>query len=308
MKSSCAVVGVVIVLAIIVQTASSSAASSRLTSKSLLRTKMASIAAVTHGPVGAAVVVVEGGSVVSLHGQQRFPMQSTYKLLIGMAVLYQVDQGKLNLGQKLQITPVDFPPPADYGPIRDKYPNGRIMTVMELLNPMMSLSDPTACDVLLKLAGGPQRVTEYLRGLGIKNIVVATSEKTMHQNEQVEQYRNWATPDAMANLLCLLQQGKGLSVSSRQLLLNIMIHSETGPNRIKRLLPFGTIVAHKTGSSGTVGGLTRATNDIGLITLPDGKHLAVVVFVSDTRVDAATQEAVIAKIARAAWDCRAGLE
>ena len=77
----------------------------------------------------------------------------------------------------------------------------------------------------------------------------------------------------------------------------------TFPGRIKGLLPARTLVAHKTGSSGTRDGLTRATNDVGLINLPDGNHLAVAVFVSDTQADDATRDAVIAKVARAAWDC-----
>jgi len=115
---------------------------------------------------------------------------------------------------------------------------------------------------------------------------VATTEAAMARGEQV-QYRNWATPDAMVGL---------------------MTASKTGPGRIKGLLPEGTVVAHKTGSSGTVHGLTRATNDVGLVTLPDGKHLAVVVFVSDTKAGEATRDAVIAKIARAAWNDRAALE
>jgi beta-lactamase class A len=72
---------------------------------------------------------------------------------------------------------------------------------------------------------------------------------------------------------------------------------------MKGQLPAGTVVAHKTGSSGMQDGLSRATNDVGLVTLPDGRHLAVAVFVSDTKVDDATRDAVIAKITRAAWDC-----
>ena len=284
------------------------AASSSASSQTLLQVQMASIAAATRGPVGAAVLVVEGGSVVALHGEQRFPMQSTYKLPIGMAVLHQVDLGRLSLNQRVRISPADLPPPPHYSPIRDKYPNGTSMTVSKLLDEMISVSDNTASDILLTLAGGPQRVTAYLRGLGVQNMVVATSEKTMAQNEAVEQYRNWATPSAMADLLRVLQQGSGLSASSRHLLLGLMAGSKTGPHRIKGLLHAGTVVAHKTGSSGTENGFTRATNDVGLVTLPDGKHLAVVVFVSDTRATNAVQEAVIARIARAAWDCRADLE
>jgi len=127
----------------------------------------------------------------------------------------------------------------------------------------------------------------------------------MAQNDEV-QYRNWSTPEAMADLLKKLHEGRGVSTTSRELLLDHMIKTWTFPGRIKGLLPAGTIVAHKTGSSGTKQGLTRATNDVGLITLPNGNHLAVVVFVSDTKADDATRQAVIAKIARAAWDCWTG--
>jgi len=221
-----------------------------------------------------------------------------------MAVLHQVDLGKLSLNQSLQVMPADLYPGS---PLAETYPHGAALTVSTLLTAMMTASDGTASDVLLMRIGGPKQVTAYLRGLGVQNMAVTTSEKTMAENERVEQYRNWATPDAMISLLCLLQQGRGLSPSSRRLLLDLMTRSETGPHRIKGRLPAGTRVAHKTGSSGTVDGVTRATNDAGLITLPDGKHLAIVVFVSDTRVDTATQEAVIAKIARAAWDRRAEL-
>ena len=61
-------------------------------------------------------------------------------------------------------------------------------------------------------------------------------------------------------------------------------------------------MAHKTGTAGTRDGLTRATNDVGLVTLPDGRHLAIAVFVSDSRADEATREGVIAKVSRAVWD------
>lgn len=271
------------------------------------KAQIARIAEATHGPVGAAVLIVEGGKSVSLHGEQRFPMQSVYKLPIAMAVYHQVDLGRLSLTQQIKISPGDLVPPSRGSPIRDKFPQGTTLTVSGLLDAMMSVSDGTASDVLLRLAGGPQAVTAYLRGLGLRNIVVATTEAEMAQNEQV-QYRNWATPDGLASLLGALQQGRGLAPSSRRRLLGLMTASTTGLGRIRGLLPVGTVVAHKTGSSGTVGGVTRATNDIGLVTLPDGRHLVVVVLVSDTRTSSKVQEAVIAKIARAAWDCQAVLE
>jgi beta-lactamase class A len=87
------------------------------------------------------------------------------------------------------------------------------------------------------------------------------------------------------------------------LLLDLMINSRPGPKRIKGLLTAGTVVAHKTGTSATINGVTSATNDIGIITLPDSRQLAIAVFVSDTKADQKTREEVIAKIANAAWKC-----
>jgi beta-lactamase class A len=81
-----------------------------------------------------------------------------------------------------------------------------------------------------------------------------------------------------------------------------MIDSTTGPKRLKGLLPKGTAVAHKTGTGGTQSGSTSATNDIGIIYLPNGNHLAVAVFVSDSSADEKTRESVIARIAKASWD------
>jgi beta-lactamase class A len=81
-----------------------------------------------------------------------------------------------------------------------------------------------------------------------------------------------------------------------------MIESTPGAKRLKGLLPAGAVVAHKTGTSGAQKGITAATNDIGIITLPNGKHLAIAVFVSDSPADEATREGVIAKVAQAVWD------
>lgn len=260
------------------------------------------IAQVTQGPVGAAALLVETGQLVSLNGQQKFPMQSVYKLPIAMAVLHQVDEGILKLDQKVKVLPADLVPRALHSPLRDKFPRGVELSVRELLQFMMVDSDGTACDVLLKLIDGPESATKYLRDLGVEGIVIATSEKEMSQSDDV-QYRNWSTPEAMVGLLKLLQEGRGLSASNRELLIDFMIKTTTFPGRMKGLLPTGTVVAHKTGSSGTKNGLSRATNDVGLITLPNGNHLAVAVFVSDTKADDKTRQTVIAKISRASWDC-----
>ena len=267
-----------------------------------LREQFERISAGARGRAGAAAVLLETGESAAFHPDGRFPMQSVYKMPIGMAVLRDVDRGRLALEQKVIVASGDLVPVALHSPIRDKYPRGGVeLSVRELLRYMVADSDGTACDALLRLAGGPERVTAYLRGLGVNGIVVATSEKEMAASDDV-QYRNWATPKAMVELLAAFQKGRGLSPASRALLMQFMTETGTGPRRLKGLLPAGTVVAHKTGTSGTAKGLTRATNDAGLITLPDGRHLAVAVFVADSKANTDARERVIAEIARAAWD------
>lgn len=268
-----------------------------------LRARMEEIARETGGPVGAAAVIIEGGRVVSFNGGRRFPMQSVYKLPIGMAVLREVDRGRLSLAQKVNVRPEDLVPERLHSPLRDNNPNGATFTLRELIRLMISESDGTASDVLLNLAGGPEKVTAYLRGLGVDGVTVATTERAMAQGDEQVQYRNSATPESMLVLLRALQDGRGLSRAGRSLLLDFMLKSTPGPRRLKGMLPAGTPVAHKTGTSNTVEGVTRATNDVGIVTLPDGRHMAVAVFTSDTKADLDVREGVIAKVARAAWDC-----
>lgn len=266
-----------------------------------LQEQIEQISRTAQGRVGVAATVLETGQSVALNGDEQFPMQSVYKFPIGMAVLAQVDQGKLNLEQRVQVETNDFVSELQHSPIRDENPQGVELSVAELLRYMVSESDGTACDVLLRLIGGPEIVSEYLRNLDINNIIVANTEKEIGQDKSV-QYRNWATPHGTVRLLRKLHEGQGLSESSQALLLQLMSETPTGLKRIKGRLPEETVVAHKTGTSRTVDGITAATNDVGLISLPNGNHMAIAVFVSDSRADDVTREDVIAKVARLLWD------
>jgi beta-lactamase class A len=267
-----------------------------------LQSQLIQLAALAKGHVGVAAIILEAGTTAaSLNPHDRFPMQSVYKLPIGMAVMKQVDEGKIKLDQKVSVRKADFVRAGQASPVRDKYPNGTELTVNELMAWMLKESDGTASDVLMKLAGGAAAVQMYLTDLPVPDLIVLNTEKELGRDSSA-QYRNSATPDAAVALLRALYERRGLSETSQALLLKLMTKSTTGAKRLKGLLPAGTIVAHKTGTSGAEKGITGATNDIGIITLPNGQHLAIAVFVSDSAADEATREAVIAKIAKAVWD------
>lgn len=260
------------------------------------------IARQTEGKLGVFAQIVESGIPLDFHGSDRFPMQSVYKLPIAMAVLHAVDQGKLKLDAPIHVLKSDLIGGRQHSPIRDLHPDGGfILTLRDLLRYTVSESDGSASDVLLRVLGGAPKVQAMLTHLGIHGVQVLDTEKAIGSGNQV-QYRNWAQPVEMVRLLTLLQQGKGLSPASRALLLRDMTETGTGLKRLKGKLPPGTVVAHKTGTSNTVNGITAATNDVGLITLPDGRHLAIAVFVSDSPLSQDTRERAIAACARIAYD------
>ena len=103
----------------------------------------------------------------------------------------------------------------------------------------------------------------------------------------------------------LMHERSPLNRQHTDLLFTWISESPTGLKRLKAQLPPGTAVAHKTGTSGTRNGITAATNDIGLISLPGGRRLAIAVFVTNAKASPETIESVIAKIGKAAYDAAA---
>ena len=265
-----------------------------------LQKQIEQIATAAKGRVGVAAEVLETGESVALNLHEHFPMQSVYKLPIGMAVLAQIDNGKLTLDQMVRVKTSDFVRVGQRSPIRDKNPKGVELSLREILRYAVSESDGTASDVLLRLIG-VDAVSKYLNELGINEIVIKNSEKEIGQDWDT-QYRNWSSPAGSLQLLRSLHERRGLSEASQQLLYKFMIETPTFPTRLKGLLPKTAVVAHKTGSSGTSNGITAAINDIGIVTLPNGNHLAIAVFVSDSPTDLPTRERVIAQITKAIWD------
>lgn len=280
-----------------------------------LEKQIAEIAAAAKGKVGVAAVVLETGEAAFLNADGRYPMQSVYKLPIAMAVMEQVRLGKLDLDEVIGVTKEDMVREGMRSPLRDKSPNGGEYTIRELIRLSLVESDGTASDVLLRLVP-PTDVQSYLTQIGVRDMRVVNTEKEIGKDWQT-QYENWSTPMTSVDLLRWLNSESFVhsavnkdrtthntepTGTSYGILIKFMAESNPGPKRLKGMLPPDAYVAHKTGTGGTQNGITGATNDIGVIVLPNGKRLAIAVFVSDSPADEKTREAVIAKIAKACWD------
>jgi beta-lactamase class A len=268
----------------------------------VLRATITRLATGASARVGVALRVLETNDTLSYHNRQRYPMMSVFKLAIAMQVLHAVDRGHLRLTQQQLLTKADLPGNT-HSPLRDKYPQGNVrVSIQELLTYMVTVSDNKACDILLRLVGGPTKLTAYVRQLGVQPFVAEASEAQMGA-VWANQYRNWSYPSTQVDLLAKVYDHTALSKVNSALLWQLLLDTSVGPKRIKGLLPAGTPVAHRTGTSGTnAEGLSPALNDAGVITLPNGQHVALTVFVADSHVDTATRELLIATIARAVYD------
>ncbi len=272
-----------------------------------LEKQIGDISVDARGEVGAAALLLETGDGAFFNADERFPMQSVYKLPIAMAVLEEVKRGRFDLDEKIGVTREDMVRKGMRSPLRDQNPDGGEFTVRELVRLSIVESDGTASDVLMKMLGETSETQAFLTRIGIFEIKVVDPEKEIGRDWNV-QYRNYATPAASVDLLRWLQVAADTAGADEadespwSVLIKFMAESNPGERRLKGLLPKGAVVAHKTGTSGTQNGLTAASNDVGIITLPNGKHAAVAVFVSDSKGDEKTREAVIARIAQAVWD------
>jgi beta-lactamase class A len=267
-----------------------------------LQQEMRTIAADAHGRVEVACGLPGTALNCDLQPHARPPMQSVFKLPLAMAVLRLAETKGWELDRPVRFLAEDLLPKGSYSPLQDKYPQAGVdVPLRELLRPAVSLSDNAAADVLLRLLGGPAVLTNYVVSLGVEGFQQKDTEGAMHRDQQL-QYRNWFEPAGAVQLLRRLQDRSPLTADHTKLLLGWMAVAPRGKGRIGAMLPPGTVVMHKSGTSDTLDGVTAATNDIGLIELPGGRRLALAVFVTDSRADDETRDAVIARIAKAVYE------
>ncbi|MFD2556682.1 class A beta-lactamase, subclass A2 [Sphingobacterium tabacisoli] len=270
-----------------------------------LRSKIEEVVSDKNAVVGVSIIGNNGKDTLSVNGDRRFPMQSVFKFHIALAVLSEIDKGTFSLHQKIEIGKGDLPAKDSWSPLRDENPEGGSFTIEKLIQYSVSQSDNMACDALIRLVGTPTTVEEYIKKNGINDIQIRFNEEDMQSNWD-NMFQNWTTPKAASETLKLFYENKNnlLSKSSYDFFWKTNKETTTGQNRIRGQLPTETIVAHKTGWSGTnkKTGITAAVNNIGIVFLPNGEYFIISVFVTDSKENMDTNEKIIADIAKATYD------
>jgi beta-lactamase class A/beta-lactamase class A VEB len=254
--------------------------------------------------VGISISGENGNDTLSINGNMHCPTQSAYKMHVGLAMLDKIDRGEFSLDQKIKISKEDLPVDAYWNPLGTDFPDGGDLSVAQLIQYCISHSDNTACDTLIGMVGSPKDVESYFKKNNIQDLQFAYNERTM-QSKWENMFQNWITPNAAVQTLRLFYENKNglLSNSSYSFFWQTMKETSTGVKRLKGLLPEGTAVAHKTGTSGTTDtGLTSATNDWGVVFLPNGHYFIISVLVTNSYESDETNERIIAEVCKVAYD------
>lgn len=296
-----------------------------------LQNELERIAGLAKGKVGVSAVHLESGKTVNLNPREAFPMASTVKVAIAVTLFTKIEKGELSLMTMVDLQPSDLHPGSGTLDVLFAKP-GVQLSVQNLLELMMVISDNSATDILLRLVGGVSAVRARLSALGIQGMSVdrtiielladldgvtlpppgewslgfydrllksQTPEMVKAAEAKLQaDPRDTSTPEAMVNLLNQIHSGKALNPESTALLLGVMERCRGGVARLKGYLPPGTVVAHKTGSLDA-----NATDDVGIITLPDNAgHIAIAVFIGKSSQPLAEREQTIAHLTRSIYD------
>ena len=301
----------------------------RPTPLSTIQSKLDELAAQKVGRVGIAVVDLQTGERVSVNGNERFPMASVVKLAVAATYLSEVDAGRRTLDRKIAL---DEKWRVGSDGIAKLMPHpGVTLSAANLIELMMRVSDNTATDMLVADLGGPSAVQRWLDrnrlagvrmdrtiaqlvldNLGLLLLPGKNAAQTLWDSDKPADelrpsisarfdidLRDTATPLGIADFLQRHDRGALLSKESRGFLIDVMSRCETGADRIPGQLPVGTRVEHKTG---TLGGIS---NDVGIVTLADGRRFVIAVFTRGI-ADGPARAKIIGDVSRAAYDQLAG--
>jgi beta-lactamase class A len=240
------------------------------------------------GRLGVWAIEVGANRSLAWRSGERFPMCSSFKALLAAAVLERVDHGALTLDRRIAYGEADL---LEYAPTTRARVSEGGMSVLDLCEAAVELSDNTAANLLLRLVDGPAGLTTRLRAWGDPATRLDRDEPTLNSSIPGDP-RDTTTPQAMAGSIGRVVLGDVLAPESRARLRVWMIACKTGLAKLRAGLPTGAVVGDKTGNNGH-----DTEGDVAFVEI-GGRTLLVAAYLTLARVDQKAQDAAIAEVAR----------
>lgn len=241
------------------------------------------------GRLGVAVLDTATGAAVAHRADERFALCSTFKFLAAARVLVRVDRGEERLDRRVVFAEKDL---VAYSPMTKERVGATGMTLAELCDAAITLSDNTAGNLLLASFGGPAGLTEFARSLGDKATRLDRWETELNEATPGDR-RDTTTPAAMLENMRRLLLGDTLSAPSREQLIAWLIGNKTGAARLRAGVPRDWRVGDKTGS-----GDHGAANDIAILWPPDRAPVLIAAYFAESSISPEDRNAVLAEVGR----------
>jgi beta-lactamase class A len=246
------------------------------------------------GRIGVAVLNLATGEKIGHRADERFLMCSTFKALTAGFILARVDRGEEQLDRRIVYSKKDL---VTWSPVTEKHVSGEGMSVAELCQATIIISDNTAANLLLKSFGGPAGLTDFLRSIGDEITRLDRFETALNEHDRPGDLRDTTTPAAMLETLRKLIFGDVLSRSSRAQLAAWMIMNKTGDTKLRAGFPGDWMMGDKTGRNGDKFG---NSNDVAIAWSPDRGAVIVTAYCEIPSVSEEERSAVLAEIGRIA--------
>ncbi len=243
------------------------------------------------GRLGVAVLDTATMKLIAHRGDERFALCSTFKFLAAAFVLARVDRTEESLTRRM-VYARDYLVP--YSPVTEKHVGGGGLTVGEICEAAVTLSDNTAGNLLLDSFAGPSELTAYMRSLGDSVSRLDRREPELNDTNPGDP-RDTTTPVAMLKILHKTVLGTALSTSSREQLMAWLIANKTGAKKLRAGVPKGWRVGDKTGA-----GAHNAMNDIAVMWPPERAPIIVAAYYAEARASEDERDAVLAVVGRLA--------
>jgi beta-lactamase class A len=255
-----------------------------------LSRQFADIERASGGRLGVGVLDSATGRRAGHREDERFPLCSTFKFLAAAFVLARADQRKEQLERRIVYGRRDL---VTHSPVTEKHADGTGMTVAQLCEATLTLSDNTAANLLLDSFGGPKGLTAFMRSIGDTKTRLDRFETALNEARPGD-LRDTTTPAAMSRSMQKILLGSILTQPSRAQLLQWLDGNKTGDERIRAGLPADWKVGDRTGS-----GQNGTTNDIAILRPPGRAPILLSVYLTETAAAPAARNATLASVAKA---------
>jgi len=251
--------------------------------------RLAALEARIGGRLGVAVLDTGSGRRLDYRSAERFPLCSTFKVLLAGAVLARVDSGRESLDRSIPYSQADL---IDHSPVTSAHVAEGNLSVETLCAAAVRDSDNAAANLLLTTLGGPRAVTAFARAVGDGVTRLDRNEPSLNEAAPGDP-RDTTTPVAMVGALKALLLGPTLSATSRGKLEGWMVACTTGRAKLRAGLPADWIVGDKTGS-----GQRGTMNDIAILRPPRRAPILLAVYATGSKASWGDREAVFAEVGR----------